>query len=339
MKKLLTAISILCLMLSGIHTEADETFKLLIIDSQESEPYKTVREAMLQELSHLGYTEGKNLEITRYSIGNIEGQAKRIWKKEHQNTYNGIFVNGTLATKSYKDLALDDEQYTFVFGAVTDPVGVGVIENFDDPPGHNFTGVCYPIPVKERFKLIKQIMPDAKKVGLIYADMPQSHSYRKWIESLLQNDPDFQDMEVLFRQVDFVKTEQGYKRMVKLAEKHVIELDSQVDVFLTPNDQMGIQKEFAELVYNTASKPLVGVSEKDVMEGWGATMTVYSSQVAAGQQTAVMLKKLFEGIPMKEIIPEWPAESGIAFDLKKIEQFGLTVPPELLEKAGENIVR
>lgn len=338
MKTLGLFIGILSLTLTGIQTHA-ATQTLLIIDSQEGEPYQTVRESMLQELAALGYTEGDNLDITRYSIGNVEGQAKRIWQKEQENRHDVVFVNGTLATVSLKDLALDDGTHTFVFGAVTDPVGVGVIDDFENPPSHNFTGVCYPVPVKERFKLIKQVMPEAKTVGLIYADMPQSHSYRNWIEILLQQDPEFQDMKVLFQTVEFVKTEQGYKRMVKLAEEHVAQLDSQVDVFLTPNDQMGIQQEFAEMVYATATKPLVGLSPNDVLQGWGATMTIYSSQVSAGKQIAAMIKKLFEGTPVKEIIPEWPQETGVAFDLKKIAQFGLTVPPELLEKAGENIVQ
>jgi len=323
----------------AIMVGAADVFSLLIVDSQLTEPYSTVKNAMLQELGELGYREGDNLTITSYSIGNIEGKAKRIWKDERSNAHHVIFVNGTLATKSFKDLALDDGQHTFVFAAVTDPVGVGVIDDFKQSPSHNFTGVCYPVPVKERFNLIRQVMPAAQKVGLVYADMPQSHSYRAWVEDLLANDPDFRDMDVIFRQVPFVKTEEGYKRMVKEAKAVVAELDAQVDVFLTPNDQMGVQEAFARMVADTAGKPLVGLSGKDVMEGWGATMAVYSSQESAGRQVALMIKRLFEGESVKDIIPEWPKESGVALDLKKIEQFGFTVPEELLEKAGENVVR
>jgi putative ABC transport system substrate-binding protein len=315
-----------------------EKAKLLIVDSQETDPYKTVRESMLAELPKLGYTPDKNLAIRYYSIGNVVGQAKRIWHKEKDAGYPVIFVNGTMAVSAFKDLAFGTEQ-AFVFAAVTDPVGVGVIENFTSAPKSNFTGVCYPVPVKARFNLIQQVMPKAKTIGLIYADMPQSHSYRKWIEDLLNNDPAFTDMQVIFRQVPFVKTEQGYKRMVQAAQKHVQALDSQVDVFLSPNDQMGVQKDFAEMLYATASKPLVGLGKKDVMEGWGATMTLYPSQESAGRQVAVMLKKLLDGGKVNELVPEWPAQSGVAFDLKKAAQFGLDIPAELLAKAGADVVR
>ncbi|SLM31391.1 ABC-type uncharacterized transport system periplasmic component-like protein (fragment) [Desulfamplus magnetovallimortis] len=212
---------------------------LLIIDSQESEPYSSVREAMLLELSSLGYIEGKNLKTKYYSLGNYDGRSKSIWNVlEKKNSYDVIFLNGTIAVASFKELALDD-QNKFVFASITDPVGVGVIEDFQNPPKHNFTGICYPVKVEDRLKFIQKVLPTAKTIGLIHADMPQSQSYKNWIEETLKK-PEFQTLKVIFRDVEFVKSDGGHKRMTMLAKKHVEELDSQVDVFLSPNDQMGV---------------------------------------------------------------------------------------------------
>ena len=42
-------------------------------------------------------------------------------------------------------------------------------------------------------------MPKARTISLIYADMPQSRSYRRWLELLFAEDPRFRDMRIVFR--------------------------------------------------------------------------------------------------------------------------------------------
>jgi putative tryptophan/tyrosine transport system substrate-binding protein len=53
----------------------------------------------------------------------------------------------------------------------------------------------------------------------------------------------------------------------------------------------------------------------------------------------VMIKDLFEGKKVSDIVPEWPHKFGVAVDLKKAKRFGIDIPVELLQMAGENIVR
>ena len=292
---------------------------------------------MLTELESQGYAEGKNLNIKYWSLGNAEGRAKRAWLQEQSKNYDVVFVNGTVATLNFKEFAYGNNKFKFVFGAVTDPVGVGVIDNFESAPKANFTGVCYPVKVEERLRFIQKVMPNAKNIGLIYADMPQSHSYVKWVEAALKLD-EFKDLKFHFRKVDFVKSEGGHKRMTLLAKKHVKELDSKVDVFISPNDQMGVQEPFAKMVYETATKPLIGLGKKDVMQNWGATMSIYPSLEGAGNQIGKMIAKILKGAEVKEIIPQWPS-FGVAFDLKKAKKLGFKIPADMVEKAGADVVR
>ena len=133
--------------------------------------------------------------------------------------------------------------------------------------------------------------------------------------------------------------EDGDKRMAALAEPIVRELDGQVDAFIKPNDQMGSRRPFAEMVYKTASKPLIGITRDDVMAGWGSTAVIYPSHDSIGEQAAAMLKQIFSGKAIGDIRPEWPRKYGFAVDLPKTQQFGIKVPIELLQLAGENIVK
>jgi len=316
-------------------TNSSKYVRLLIIDSLKGEPYNTVRISMIKELERLGYIQNKNLTIKYYSLGNYEGAGINIWKHEEKNKDNDvIFLNGTIATKAFKEIALDDKN-KFVFANVTDPVGVGVIDNFMNPPKHNFTGVSYPVRIEDRLRFILKVFPKAKKIGLIYGNLPQSQSYKRWIENALLLE-EFKNLEIIFRKVEFVKSESGHKRMARIAKKHVLELDKEVDLFISPNDTMGAQAPFAKMLYENSTKPLIGLGRKDVMDNWGATMSIYPSLQEAGITTAQMIYKLFNGSKIEDIIPQWPS-TGVTFDLTKAKEFGIMIPKELIEEAGANI--
>jgi putative ABC transport system substrate-binding protein len=52
-----------------------------------------------------------------------------------------------------------------------------------------------------------------------------------------------------------------------------------------------------------------------------------------------MIIQFFEGKTASQVMPEWPHKFGIAVDLRKAKQFGIEVPIEMLQMAGENIIR
>ncbi|MBF0507004.1 MAG: hypothetical protein HQL09_09230 [Nitrospirae bacterium] len=335
---LLLVISVSGLYGGNAKTKDAKAYKLLILDSQKGNPYDEVRASLLKALEGYGYMDGKNLKVTLHVIGNDIKEGERILREEVKNKYDVVFVGGTAATIAAKNILYGKEQRV-VFGSPTDPVGIGVIKDFRRRPDANFTGVCYPVPIKARLKFVKQLLPRAKTLGLIYADMPQSHSYNKWIEDLLKNDPEFKDIKVIFKRVPLVTGEFGDKAMAAEAGKHVRELDSRVDAYIKPCDQMGTRRNFSEVVYKTSGKPLIGIVKDDVMGQWGATATMYPSHASIGNQTARMIKELFEGKKTSDILPEWPLTYGFAVDLRKAKQFGISVPVEILQMAGENIIK
>ncbi|WP_159084660.1 ABC transporter substrate-binding protein [Dongshaea marina] len=312
----------------------DNPYRILLIDSLQGEPYSTVRKSMLAELERLGYVSGKNLQLRYYSLGNSEEKARSLWlRREQHNDYDLVYLSGTIATLAFKTLALGGNK-SFVFTAVTDPIGIGVIDDFEMPPKHNFTGVSYPVRVEQRLRFIQRAMPKARTIGLIYADMPHSHSYNRWLEAALQQ-PEFSHFQLLKRKIPFVKSETGDKRMARLAIPHIKELNSQVDLFISPNDTMGVQEAFAQAVADHATKPLLGLGRKDVMHGWGASLSIFPDLTKMGIETARMMDRLLQGEQISQVFPEWPPV-GIAFDLERLKAFGIEVPMQERQRAGEN---
>lgn len=320
--------------------EAARQFSLLILDSQMGNPYDEVRASMLRSLEGYGYEQGKNLKVTVRASDNDARKGVAILSAElKRRHYDVVFVGGTVATIAARNALLGDKKQKVVFGSPTDPVGIGVIKDFSSPPFANFTGVCYPVPPASRLKFIKTLLPNVKTLGLIYADMPQSRSYNSWLADLLSEDPEFKGIKILFRAVPLVTGEQGDKQMAASAIPIIKELDAKVDAFIKPNDQMGTRRPFAEVVYKHASKPLIGITRGDVMGHWGATAVVYPSHASIGEQAAAMVKDLFEGKSISEIRPEWPKKFGFAVDLRKAKRYNISVPIELLQLSGENIVK
>ncbi|MCG7897894.1 MAG: hypothetical protein JAY99_05795 [Candidatus Thiodiazotropha lotti] len=319
-------------------SEIDKVYRLLILDSQAGSPYEDVRNSLIETLMERGYRQGDNLEITHHYIDNSVTLGVDILKREITEDYDVVYVGGTVATISAKN-ALFESDVPVVFGAPTDPIGIGVIDSFDQPPKVNFTGVSYPVPVKSRFLFLRQLMPELRRVGLIYADMPQSQSYNRWIKRLLMDDPAFHDIEVIFHPLPLITGDDGDEQMAKLAIPIIKQMNNQVDAFLKPNDQLGARQHFAEVVKTYGKKPLIGLVKKDVVSEWGATAVVFPCLESMGRQLGEMVYELFDGVPIEFIEPKWPAHFGYAVDLNKTQQFGINVPVGILQLAGKNIIR
>ncbi|RFP19558.1 MULTISPECIES: ABC transporter substrate-binding protein [unclassified Duganella] len=306
--------------------------RLLVVDTQRTEPYITITGAMLDSLAGYGFVVGRNLEVERYSLSQFEGAATHIWELKHGASFDVVYIAGTIAAQAFVKIAAEHPNSRFVFASVTDPVGLGLVDGFGMAPTRNITGVSFPVPVKDRLRFVRRLMPRARTIGLIHGDMPQSVSYRAWLEKLLASEPEFKDLKIIYRSVKFVRGDNGTQRMAMQSVPLIEELNSQVDLFLAPNDQMGINPEFARTMAKHANKPLVGIIEPDAGAGWGATMCIYPSLPGMGQQAGKMIARLLAGEPIAAIPAETPARIGVAFDFKLIKHFGITVPSDMITK-------
>lgn len=315
---------------------ADPLKNIIFINSQETEPYVSVKKGFINKLAELGYIEGKNIHITDFSASNTADKVIHVQNMILPSTKNIIVANGTAAAIGSKKLTVDKSLNYFLFASVTDPVGMGLIKDFNVSPSDNFTGVSFPVPVVERLRFIKKIMPQVKSIGLVYAEMPQSLSYKTWLETALAL-PEFKGLEIKYRSVPFVQSEKGYVRMITLAQEEIKSLDKDVDIFMSPNDQMGIQADFDKMVFEHGTKPLVGLTRTGVMQAGGAALSIYASLEPMGAQVAVMAKKMLDGELIKDIPAEQPLTYGMAFNLESSKKYGLNIPDNLIKEAAGNI--
>lgn len=80
---------------------------------------------------------------------------------------NGNDLILAIATPAGQSVAGKTSEIPIIVTAITDPAESGLV-NSNEEPGTNVTGTSDLTPVKEQIDLLKEILPDAKKVGILY---------------------------------------------------------------------------------------------------------------------------------------------------------------------------
>lgn len=317
---------------------------LVVIDSTSGEPYTSSLEATKKGLRERGFVEGDNLKIIHENVNGDNATARNTVVAAAASNPDAILLNGTYVTiVAHGMLAGSDQK--FVFSCVTDPVGGGIIDEFDASPPRNFTGVSYAVPVQTRFNIIAHRLPHKPPlvIGMIQTDTPQAVSYWKMIQKALEGPNQTTEesktharmtgMVFEFRTVPYRADD--VDQMVADAETYVRELDPTVDVFVGSSDPLATSREFVEMISTIATKPYIGLGRVDVTDHWGAVGSVYPSTEDIGDQAASMIVRLFGGEDIKDIYPETPRRTGYAISVGRAKAFGVDVT----QQEWKNLIR
>jgi ABC-type uncharacterized transport system substrate-binding protein len=121
--------------------------------------------ALFKELRRLGYVEGKNLIVERYSGG---GQEERFGELAHQVAHTGpdvIVTSGNALARAFKTATPTIP----VVGIAADPVASGLSTSVARPGG-NFTGVSVDAGIElvaKYIEMVRETIPMATKVGFV----------------------------------------------------------------------------------------------------------------------------------------------------------------------------
>ena len=80
---------------------------------------------------------------------------------------DGVDMIFAIGTQAAQTSAAATEDIPIVLTAVTDPASSGLVES-NEAPGKNVTGTSDMNPVTDQIALVKQLVPEAKTVGIIY---------------------------------------------------------------------------------------------------------------------------------------------------------------------------
>ena len=123
-----------------------------------------VREGLKEALAEAGYVEGENLTFLFESAQGSPATAAQIARRQVGAAPDVIVP---ISTPSAQAVLAVTEGIPVVFTAVTDPVGAKLVL---DPqrPGANVTGMSDLSPIGKHLDLIREILPEAQTLGVIY---------------------------------------------------------------------------------------------------------------------------------------------------------------------------
>jgi putative ABC transport system substrate-binding protein len=123
-----------------------------------------VKEGVRQALTAAGYTEAKGLKWQFQTAQGNNAIAAQIARKYVGDKPDGIVA---IATPMAQAVVASTKTIPVVFSAVTDPVAAQLVPGVG-ASGTNVTGVSDALPLEKQIDLIKKIVPNAKKIGMVY---------------------------------------------------------------------------------------------------------------------------------------------------------------------------
>lgn len=124
------------------------------------------REGFLAGLKEAGIEEGKNLEVYYDNAQADTGTAGTIADSYVSKKADLVCAIATPSAMSAYNACMSAD-IPVVYTAVSDPIAAGLAKK-DGTNAGNITGSCDRLPVKEQLKMIRKMLPDAKKIGILY---------------------------------------------------------------------------------------------------------------------------------------------------------------------------
>lgn len=275
------------------------------------------RTGFIQGLENGGFKEGENLKIE--FVGAQDDMAKNT--QIAQNFANGgmDLVCG-IATPSAQALyaACLDKKIPVIFNAVSDPVAANLAKSDTEAlPG--ISGISDRLPVEAQLKLIREIMPDAKKIGILYST-GEANSVST-LEVYKQLAP----------QYGFEIVESGISKKADVPQAADVVL-SQVDCISNMTDNTVVSALAVVLDKANALKiPVFGSEEEQV--GNGCLASAGLDYVQLGIQAGEMAAKVLNGTDVSTLPYETLAESKITLNNSVAESLGIEIPESIAAAA------
>lgn len=152
-------------LLVGCSTENEEGVKTIGVVQLASHPaLDATLEGLKEHLEAEGLSDQVNI-VVKNAQGD-PGVALTIANQFVNDEVDLIYAIATNAAQAAFN-ATEASKIPVVFNAVTDPVEAGIVESLATSNNH-VTGVSDAAPLQKQLELIKEILPEASKIGLLY---------------------------------------------------------------------------------------------------------------------------------------------------------------------------
>jgi len=277
----------------------------------------SVRDGVQAALKAAGFEVGKNLKWQYQSAQGNTGTAAQIARKFIGDKPDAIVA---IATPSAQAVVAATKSVPVVFSAVTDPVAAKLVPSWEASKG-NVTGVSDLLALDKQIELIKQVVPNAKRVGMVY-------------------NPGEANSVVVVKQLQALLPKQGMT-LVEASAPRSVDVSSaarslvgKVDVIYTNTDNNVVSAyEALVKVGQDAKLPLVASDTDSVKRGAIAALGINYRDL--GEQTGRMVARILKGEKPGDIKPETSDKLELFVNPGAAEKQGVKLSEELVKSAAQ----
>jgi putative ABC transport system substrate-binding protein len=276
-----------------------------------------VRDGIKDALAKAGYEDGRNLKWQYQSAQGNTGTAAQIARKYVGDRPDAIVA---IATPSAQAVVAATKTIPVVYSAVTDPVAAQLVPSMA-PSGGNVTGVSDLLELSRQVELIRQVVPEAKRVGMVYN--PGEANSVVVVEKL----------RALLPQAGMSLVEAAAPRTVDVGSA-ARSLIGKVDVIYTSTDNNVVSAyESLVKVGNDAKIPLVASDTDSVKRGAIAALGIDYRDL--GEQTGRVVVRILKGEQPGAIASETSSNLELHVNPGAAKKQGVTLSEALLKSAAK----
>jgi putative ABC transport system substrate-binding protein len=294
----------------------EKTYKIGVTQYQDHPSLDNCRTGFIDGLMSEGFEAGKNLNIEFKSAQGDSAMNTQI----AQSFSNGKDLVCGIATPSAQALyaSCAEKNIPVIFNAVSDPVAAKLAVS-ETEAMKGVSGISDRLPVDAQLKLIRDMLPEAKKIGILYTT-----SEANSISTL-------ETYKSLASQYGFEIVEKGITKQAEMPQA-VDSLLNGVDCVSNMTDNTVVAALSVLLEKADAKKiPVFGSEEEQVKNGCVASAGL--DYIALGKQAGIMAAKVLKGQDVSTLPYETIKESKITLNTAKAAALGITVPDSVASAA------
>ena len=318
MKRIISVIVCIALILAAAVSFA-ETYTVGIGQFAQHGSLDNCYQGFVEGLAEAGLVEGENLKIDLQNAQADMGIAQQIAAQFASAKVNMMVGIATPMAQACSNAAAG--AIPTIFTAVTDPVAAGFASAEGTAAGE-ITGTSDALPIKAQLETIRAMLPDAKKIGILYTTSEVNSISAIEIYKSLAGDYGF----------EIVESGISTTADIPLALDALL---GKVDCLTNLTDNTVVSALALVLdKANAAGKPVFGSEIEQVKLGCVAAEGL--DYIALGRQTGLMAAKVLKGEAKASEIPyEIITEPGLYVNTEALAKFGIVLSDELKARANE----
>lgn len=295
----------------------EQVYKIGINQFADHGSLDNCREGFIEGLRQSGFVEGKNVEFSYENANTDPGIAAQIAGNQVANGVDLICAIATPAAQASYNAA-EPKGIPVIYTAISDPVAAGLATE-ENGAGLAVTGTSDLLPLDEQVAMIRQLMPEAKTIGVLYTTSEENS-----ISNIAR-------LEEIVKEYDFTLVTKGISAPadIPMAADAIL---NQVDCLTNLTDNTVVNSLSVILdKANAKGIPVFGSEVEQVKLGCAAAANI--DYYKLGIMTGKMAAEVLNGQDITTIPYETITDNEIVVNSEVLANFGLTVPEgmEVLE--------